>query len=265
MTGPTPRHVLVTGAARGIGEAIARRFLEAGDMVSIVDRDAEAAHSTATALRRTVSARAGGAVEAFACDVSDDDLLEETLDAAKRHFGAIDVLVGNAGMQHVAAIEAFPIDRFRQMLDVMVVAPFVALRKVLPEMKQRGRGRVLHVASINGLVGFAGKAGYNTAKHALVGLTKVAALEAAPHGVTVNALCPGYVDTPLVRGQLADLARERGVDEAAVLESVIYPLVPQRRLLAPVEVANYAFFLASDEAASVTGQAVVLDGGYVAQ
>ncbi len=121
-------------------------------------------------------------------------------------------------------------------------------------LKARGFGRVINVASINGLVGFAGKAGYNSAKHGVIGLTKVAALEAAPYGVTVNALCPGYVDTPMVRNQLGDLAATRGVPLEAVLESVIYPLVPP-----------YALFLASEAAAGVTGQAVVMDGGYTAQ
>ena len=114
-------------------------------------------------------------------------------------------------------------------------------------------------------MGFAGKAAYNSAKHGLVGLTKVAALECATDGITVNAVCPGYVDTPLVRGQLEDLATTRGVPIERVLDEVIYPLVPQRRLLQPEEVAAYAAFLCSDAAAGVTGQAVVIDGGYVAQ
>ena len=132
-------------------------------------------------------------------------------------------------------------------------------------MKRQRWGRIVNVASINGLVGFAGKAGYNSAKHGLIGLTRVAALEGAAHGITVNALCPGYVDTPLVRNQLADLSRTRGVPLERVLEDVVYPLVPLRRLLTPEEIAGYAAFLASDRAGAVTGQAVVIDGGYTAQ
>jgi 3-hydroxybutyrate dehydrogenase len=147
----------------------------------------------------------------------------------------------------------------------MLVAPFIAIKRVFPVMKRQRHGRVLNVASINGLVGFAGKAAYNSAKHGLLGLTKVAALEGAAHGITVNALCPGYVDTPLVRNQLADLARTRGVPLERVLEEVIYPLVPMRRLLAVEEVARYAVFLAGDGAGGITGQPVVIDGGYVAQ
>jgi 3-hydroxybutyrate dehydrogenase len=147
----------------------------------------------------------------------------------------------------------------------MLVAPFTAIKHVFPIMKKQQFGRILNMASINGLVGFAGKAAYNSAKHGLIGLTKVAALEGAEYGITVNALCPGYVDTPLVRNQLADLAWNRGVALEQVLEDVIYPLVPQKRLLQPREIADYAVFLTSEKAGGVTGQAVVIDGGYTAQ
>jgi 3-hydroxybutyrate dehydrogenase len=147
----------------------------------------------------------------------------------------------------------------------MLVAPFVAIKRAFPLMKARRWGRVINVASINGLVGFAGKAGYNSAKHGLLGLTKVAALEGAPHGVTVNALCPGYVDTPLVRNQLGDLARTRGVALEKVLEEVIYPLVPQRRLLTIEEIGAAVVYLAGELSGGVTGVPLVLDGGYTAQ
>ena len=150
-------------------------------------------------------------------------------------------------------------------MNIMLTAPFTAIKHALPIMKKQGYGRILNMASINGIIGFAGKAGYNSAKHGVIGLTKVAALEAAAHGITVNALCPGYVDTPLVRGQFEDLAKTRNVPLERVLEEVIYPLVPQRRLLAVEEIADYALFLCSDKAKGVTGQAVVLDGGYTVQ
>jgi 3-hydroxybutyrate dehydrogenase len=132
-------------------------------------------------------------------------------------------------------------------------------------MKKQGYGRIINMASINGLIGFAGKAAYNSAKHGVIGLTKVAALEGAEHGVTVNALCPGYVDTPLVRNQMKDLAATRNVALESVLGEVLYPLIPQKRLLSVNEIADYAVFLASDKARGVTGQAVVLDGGYTVQ
>ncbi|CRH88402.1 3-ketoacyl-ACP reductase [Chlamydia trachomatis] len=147
----------------------------------------------------------------------------------------------------------------------MLTAPFISIKNVLPIMKEQGFGRIINISSINGLIGFANKAAYNSAKHGVIGLTKVAALESASFGITVNALCPGYVDTPLVRGQLEDLAKTRQVPLESVLEEVIYPLVPQNRLLDVSEIADYAIFLASDKARGITGQAVVLDGGYTAQ
>lgn len=248
----TKRRVVVTGGASGIGWAIAQRFETDGHRVAVIDRDQRA-------LDRLPSSRERVQIR---CDVSDERALEDAVDAALRALGGVDVWVSNAGFQHVAPIESFPTSVFRQMLEVMVVAPFVALRRVLPQMRAQGWGRVIHIASINGLVGFEGKAGYNSAKHALVGLTRVAALEAASAGVTVNAICPGYVDTPLVRGQLAALATSRGVALEHVLDDVILSLVPQRRLLSVEEVAASCAYVASDAAAAMTGHCLVLDGGY---
>ena len=175
------------------------------------------------------------------------------------------MLVNNAGLQHVSPIEDFPSAKFELLVRVMLFGPFYAIKKAFPVMKRQGSGRILNVASINGLVGFAGKAAYNSAKHGVIGLTKVTALEGATHGITVNALAPGYVDTPLVRNQLADLARTRNVPLEKVLEEVIYPLVPMRRLLQVDEVVGYALFLVSDAASAITGSVAVMDGGYTAQ
>ena len=252
--------LFITGAASGIGAEVAAAFAQAGAKVAIADLQAEAAESLA---ERFIAQ--GHEALGLACDVSSEVALTGALDAALATFGRIDILINNAGIQHVSPIEEFPTDRFELMVKIMLTAPFIAIKHVLPGMKARGFGRVINMASINGLVGFAGKAAYNSAKHGVIGLTKVAALEGAAHGVTVNALCPGYVDTPMVRNQLQDLARTRGVALEAVLEEVIYPLVPQRRLLSVGEIADYAMFLASDMGRGVTGQAVVLDGGYVAQ
>lgn len=248
--------MFITGGASGIGAAIAEAFAAAGCKVVVADLNQEAA---------TARAEAIGDALGVGCDVGDEESLVAALDRAVAHFGAIDILINNAGIQHVSPIEEFPTAKFSRMLDIMLTAPFVAIKHMFPGMKARGFGRVINMASINGLVGFAGKAAYNSAKHGVIGLTKVAALEGAAHGVTVNALCPGYVDTPLVRNQLTDLARTRNVPLESVLEEVIYPLVPQRRLLDVSEIADYALFLASDMGRGVTGQAVVLDAGYTAQ
>jgi len=246
------RTAFVTGAASGIGLGIAQEFARAGMRVVLADLNADAAKAAA--------AKIGGT--GVGCDVTK----EAELAAALEQAGDVDVLVNNAGLQHVAPIEEFPVARFELMLRLMVVAPFMAIQRVFPHMKKQRWGRIINVASINGLVGFAGKSGYNTAKHGLIGLTKVAALEAAPFGsVTVNALCPGYVDTPLLRNQLGDLARTRGVPIEKVIDEVIFPLVPMKKLLTVQDIADYALFLASDKAGCVTGQAVVADGGYTAQ
>ncbi|GMA51044.1 3-hydroxybutyrate dehydrogenase [Alicyclobacillus contaminans] len=254
------RAAVVTGAASGIGLAIATKFAEQGARVVISDLRPEAAAEAAEALRQR-------GLEAVHCaaDAAKEQDIQALLAFVRERYGSIDILVNNAGIQHVAAIEEFPTEKFEQIVRLMLVGPFMAIKYAFPHMKAAGFGRIINVASINGLIGFAGKAAYNSAKHGVIGLTKVAALEGAARGITVNALCPGYVDTPLVRNQLRDLAATRGVPLEKVLEEVIYPLVPQRRLLQPEEIADYAVFLASDKARSVTGQAVVIDGGYVAQ
>ena len=191
--------------------------------------------------------------------------LQQAIDETINEFGQIDILINNAGMQHVALLEEFPTAKFEQLIKIMLTAPFIATKLVLPHMRRNNFGRIINMASINGLVGFAGKAAYNSAKHGVIGLTKVAALETAADGITVNAICPGYADTPLVRNQFQDLANTRNVPLESVLEEVIYPLVPQKRLLDVKEIADLALFLASDGAKGMTGQAVVLDGGYTVQ
>lgn len=249
---------LVTGAASGIGNAIANEFANQGAKVVIADLNLEAAEKAASALE-------GGNAIAVQCDVTDEMQLENAINETLNQFGRLDILVNNAGFQHVAPLEDFPTETFEKLIKVMLTAPFIAIKHALPIMKKHQYGRIINMASINGLIGFAGKAGYNSAKHGLIGLTKVAALECAPYGITVNALCPGYVDTPLVRNQLSDLAKTRNVPLEKVLEEVIYPLVPQKRLIDVQEIADYAVFLASEKAKSITGQATVIDGGYVAQ
>ncbi|UVI33047.1 3-hydroxybutyrate dehydrogenase [Paenibacillus spongiae] len=256
----TSRVVIVTGSAQGIGCRIAESFAEQGATVVLSDRNAPQLEA---ALQKVL--RSGGSAAAIQADMTAEADVISLIDQTIERFGRLDVLINNAGIQHIAPIEDFPTETFELMLKIMLTAPFIAIKHALSYMKQQRYGRILNLSSINGLVGFAGKAAYNSAKHGIIGLTKVAALEAAPFGITVNALCPGYVDTPLVRGQLQELARARQVELDKVLEEVIYPLVPQRRLLETKEVADYALFLASEQAKGVTGQAVILDGGYTAQ
>ncbi|MDW0114455.1 3-hydroxybutyrate dehydrogenase [Sporosarcina saromensis] len=249
--------LFITGAAQGIGFEISKAFSEAGAHVVLTDLNEEKVKASAS----TLGERAIG----IKCDVTKEEEIQQAINEAIEHFGRIDILINNAGLQHVAMLEDFPTEKFELLVKIMLTAPFVATKLVLPHMKKQQFGRILNMASINGLVGFAGKAAYNSSKHGVIGLTKVAALETAADGITVNAICPGYVDTPLVRNQLEDLASVRNVPLASVLEEVIYPLVPQKRLLDVSEIADLALYLASDSAKGITGQAVVLDGGYTVQ
>ncbi|WP_339076310.1 3-hydroxybutyrate dehydrogenase [Clostridioides difficile] len=252
--------VFVTGAASGIGKQIAESFLKNGAKVMFSDINQEALNNTITELQKK-----GYDCMSVKCDVTKEEEINHAIDKTVEKYGRLDILINNAGLQHVSMIEDFPTDKFEFMIKIMLTAPFIATKKAFPIMKKQGFGRIINMASINGVIGFAGKAAYNSAKHGLIGLTKVAALEAADSGITVNALCPGYVYTPLVRGQFNDLSKTRNIPLENVLEEVLYPLVPQKRLLDVQEIADYAMFLASDNAKGITGQACLLDGGYTAQ
>lgn len=252
--------VFVTGAASGIGKQIGETFLKEGKIVVFSDINKEKLDEQVAAYNQQ-----GHEALGLVCDVTKEEQINAAIDETVETYGRLDILVNNAGLQHVAMIEDFPTEKFEFMLKVMLVAPFIAIKRALPTMKNQKHGRVINMASINGVIGFAGKSAYNSAKHGIVGLTKVAALEAADSGITVNAICPGYVDTPLVRGQFEDLSKTRGIPLENVLEEVLYPLVPQKRLIDVQEIADYVSFLASDKAKGVTGQAVLLDGGYTAQ
>ena len=253
--------LFITGSANGLGKKIGETFLkEEGYRVVFSDINEGA-------LNELISNLQG---EGFDChgivfDVTDEDALNAAIDETMEKYGRLDVLFNNAGLQHVAMVEDFPTEKFKFMIDVMLHAPFIATKKVFPIMKKQGFGRILNMASINGVIGFAGKAAYNSAKHGVIGLTKVTALEGAAHGITVNAICPGYTDTQLVRGQFEDLAKTRNVPLEKVKEEVLYPLVPQKRLLDVQEIADLAVFLASEKAAGITGQACMIDGGYTVQ
>ncbi|MGE6257675.1 3-hydroxybutyrate dehydrogenase [Heyndrickxia sporothermodurans] len=256
----TNKVAIITGSARGIGFEIGKIFAKNGAKVVLSDLNGQAVNEAAEGLKNQ-----GLEVIGLKADVTKEEEIVNLIAETKRQLGRVDIFINNAGLQHVSPIEEFPTEKFELMIKIMLTAPFIAIKNVLPIMKEQGFGRIINISSINGLIGFANKAAYNSAKHGVIGLTKVAALESAAYGVTVNALCPGYVDTPLVRGQLEDLSKTRGVPLENVLEEVIYPLVPQKRLLDVKEIADYAIFLASDKAGGITGQAVVLDGGYTAQ
>ncbi|MDW3949821.1 3-hydroxybutyrate dehydrogenase [Staphylococcus saprophyticus] len=251
---------IITGAASGIGLAIAKVFLENGAKVVLADLNEDKLIQETDALKSQ-----GYDCMPIKVNVTDEQAVKAMIDQTVEQYGRLDILFNNAGLQHVESIESFPTEKFRQMIDIMLTGSFIGTKYALPIMKQQQSGRILNMASINGVIGFAGKAAYNSAKHGIIGLTKVTALETATEGITVNAICPGYIDTPLVRNQMDDLAKERGVAVEQVLEDVLYPLIPQKRLLDIKDIADYALFLCSDSAKSVTGQAILIDGGYTVQ
>src|SRR5215210_58131 len=244
----TGRSALVTGAASGIGRACAERLSRAGAAVTVLDLDGDAATEVAECI--------GG--EAHQADLSDYEVLDGLeIDT--------DIVVNNAGLQHVAAVEEFPPERFSMILRLMLEAPFRIVRKALPGMYERGWGRVINISSVHGLRASPYKSAYISAKHGLEGLSKVIALEGGPKGVTSNCICPAYVRTPMVENQIADQARIHGISEAEVVEKVMLTEPVIKRLLEPDEVADAVLFLCSDAAAFMNGTSLVLDGGWTAR
>ncbi|OIJ89662.1 3-hydroxybutyrate dehydrogenase [Streptomyces monashensis] len=249
------RTALVTGAAGGIGRACVLRLAAAGAEVRAVDRDAAGLAELAAEAERAVGLP--GTVVPHVLDLTD-------LDAAERAATGTDVLVNNAGLQLVCPIEEFPPDVFHTVLTVMLEAPFRLMRGALPHMYARGWGRIVNVSSVHGLRASAFKSAYVAAKHGLEGLSKTAALEGAPHGVTSNCVNPAYVRTPLVEKQIADQARAHGIPEERVLSEVLLKDSAVRRLIEPEEVAEAVAYLCGPQASFVTGTSLVLDGGWTA-
>jgi 3-hydroxybutyrate dehydrogenase len=242
------RTVLVTGAASGIGKACAERFAAAGADVVVLDLDGDRAAEVATAI-------GGRPLQADLSEPSVVDSLE--LEA--------DVVVNNAGLQHVAPLHEFPPERFETIVHVMLEAPFRIARAVLPRMYERGWGRFVNISSAHGLRASPFKAAYIAAKHGLEGLSKVIALEGAAHGVTSNCICPAFVRTALVERQIADQAKAHGIPEEEVLQKVILEKPALKRLSEPEEVAELAVFLCTPEASFITGASLTMDGGWTAQ
>lgn len=246
------RTALVTGAAGGIGRACTLRLAAAGAKVRAVDLDAPGLAALAERAQDLA-----GTVEPQVLDLTD-------LDAAEQVAAGTDVLVNNAGLQLVRPIEEFPPDVFHTVLTVMLEAPFRLIRGALPHMYGQGWGRIVNVSSVHGLRASAFKSAYVAAKHGLEGLSKTAALEGAPHGVTSNCVNPAYVRTPLVERQLTDQAQAHGIPEERVLTEVLLQDSAVKRLIEPEEVAEAVAYLCGPHASFVTGTSLVLDGGWTA-
>jgi 3-hydroxybutyrate dehydrogenase len=248
------RVVLVTGAGSGVGKAIAEAFAHEGAHVIVHDLRAEA---------REVAEQIKGSF--LQADLSDPQAVRSLAQSALALHGHVDILVNNAGFQHIAPVDEFPEETWAAMLQVMLTAPFQLIKYLLPNMREQQWGRIINIASIHGMVASPFKSAYISAKHGLLGLTKTVALEAAAHNVTVNAICPAYVRTPLVERQIADQARTRGIAPDEVLEKVMLEPAAIKRLIEPSEVAAFALFLASEQASVITGAAHTMDLGWTAR
>ena len=246
---------LVTGAASGIGLACAERLAADGMQVVLADvnENAGAAHAK----------RLGGTF--VAADLATRAGCRTLVDAALKAHGTVHVLVNNAGFQHVAPIEQFPEEQWERMIALMLTAPFLLTRYCWPSMQKQKWGRVVNIASIHALVASPFKVGYISAKHGLIGLTRTAALEGGEHGITVNAICPAYVRTPLVDSQIAHQAKANRLSPDEVIEKIMLAPAAVKRLIEPREVADFVAYLCTGPAGTITGAALTMDLGWTAR
>ncbi len=252
---------LVTGSTSGIGRGIAEAFAALGANI-VLNGLGNAADIEA--LRAKIASDYNVIVRYDGADMSRAAEIGAMIKKAGDEFGAVDILVNNAGIQHVAPIEEFPAEKWDAIIAINLTASFHTIRHALPAMKRRKWGRIINLASAHSLVASPFKSAYVAAKHGLAGLTKTVALEAAAFGITVNAICPGYVLTPLVERQIPDTARARGISEAQVVSDVLLAAQPTKQFVTIAQVAALASYLASDSAASITGALLPVDGGWTA-
>jgi 3-hydroxybutyrate dehydrogenase len=253
---------VVTGSTSGIGLGIATRLAAEGANV-VLNGFGEAAGIEA--LRARLAAEHKVTVLYDAADMSQPEAIAAMMRKALERFGAVDVLVNNAGIQHVAPVDEFPLDKWDAIIAINLSSAFHTTRAALPAMKKRRWGRIVNIASAHALVASPFKSAYVAAKHGLAGLTKTVALEVAEEGITANAICPGYVRTPLVEKQIPDQAKARGISEEQVVRDVILAAQPTKQFVKVDEVASLAAFLCSDAAASITGSMLSIDGGWAAK
>ena len=256
------RNAVVTGSTSGIGLGIARGLAESGMNVMLNGfGDADEIES----VQASMAADFGVDVRYSPADMTKPAEIREMIATATAELGSVDVVVNNAGIQFVAPVEEFPDEKWDAIIAINLSSAFHTAKAAIPGMKAQGWGRIVNLASAHGLVASPFKSAYVSAKHGMLGLTKTVALEVAETGVTVNAICPGYVKTPLVEAQIPDTAKARGITEEEVVRDVLLEAQPTKRFVEVDEVASLAVYLCSDAAASITGAALQIDGGWVAQ
>ena len=256
------RTAIITGSTSGIGLGIAEAFAAQGMNVMLNGfGDPDEIRET----RATLDGKSDGTISYHGADMTKPDEIADLVASTESQFGSVDIVVNNAGIQFVSPVEDFPIDKWDAIIAINMTSAFHTIRAALPGMKDRGWGRIINVASAHGLVASPFKSAYVTAKHGIVGLTKTIALETAQCGVTVNAVCPGYVLTPLVEGQIPDTAKARGITEEEVKRDVLLAAQPTKEFVTVEQLGAVCTFLASDAAASITGTAMPVDGGWTAQ
>lgn len=250
--------IVISGAGSGLGRGLSEQLAAAGHQIIATDLKPESAEETAARIQS-----AGGAAKAFALDVR----AEESVQAFWRELGdlPVSVLINNAGLQHVTPLEEFSTEKWDLLNEVMIRGTFLMCRAALPGMRERGFGRLVHIGSIHAMVASPGKAAYVTAKHALLGLSKVLALETADTDITSNTICPAYIHTPLVDAQIKDQARLRGISEEEVIEKVMLAPMPKKSFISIGEITATVQYLIHPLARNVTAQALALDGGWTAQ
>jgi 3-hydroxybutyrate dehydrogenase len=251
---------VITGAGSGIGRATALALAAGGAATGIADLRPDAARAVAAEIER-----AGGRAVALTADVSRAEDVRRFIGEAVRALGRLDILVNNAGLQYIAPIHEYPEEQWQLLIGVMLTGTFLCTKYALPHMMASRWGRIVNLASIHGLVASPFKSAYTAAKHGIVGFTRVLALEVAEYGITANAICPGYVRTPLVEGQIADQAKVHGIPVKDVVEKVMLEPAAIKRLLEPEEIAGAIRYLCSDLAGGITGTAFTVDQGWTAR
>jgi 3-hydroxybutyrate dehydrogenase len=251
---------IVTGAASGIGLAIAEAFAKEGANVTIADLNEKGGKKAVEGIERL-----GGDALFVRTNIAKREDCKRLIDETVKKFARIDILVNNAGIQNVSPIVDFPEDKWDLLIGIMLTGAFLCTKYALPYMIKQKSGRIINMSSIHGLIGAKFKSAYVSAKHGVIGLTKVTALEMLEQGITANAICPTFVRTPLVDKQIDDQAKAHGIPREEVLEKVILAEAPMKRMLEPEEVAELVVYLSSDLARNITGTAIPIDEGWTAQ